>query len=133
MLGIDNVLLAVGLGPGSGLLRPGLGADREVRLPPQAGIVGYRLGDEDPGLLLRHDPTLAPSPPRRSPRVWFEVPDARAAAEGLSDRGVLPVEPVRQLRTGWVVEVADPWGNVVGLTDYLLAPERARPPGSTTG
>jgi hypothetical protein len=24
------------------------------------------------------------------------------------------------------VEVADPWGNVVGLTDYLHAPERAR-------
>jgi hypothetical protein len=32
----------------------------------------------------------------------------------------------RELRTGWLVEVADPWGNVVGLTDYLLAPERAR-------
>ncbi len=43
------------------------------------------------------------------------------------------MEPARQLCTGWVVEVADPWGNVVGLTDYLLAPERARPPGSTTG
>jgi hypothetical protein len=32
----------------------------------------------------------------------------------------------RALRTGWVVEVADPWGNVIGLTDYRHTPERAR-------
>jgi hypothetical protein len=31
-----------------------------------------------------------------------------------------------ELRTGWVVEVADPWGNLIGFTDYLHAPERAR-------
>ena len=40
--------------------------------------------------------------------------------------GVGDLDQPRELRTGWLVEVADPWGNVIGLTDYLLAPERAR-------
>jgi hypothetical protein len=31
-----------------------------------------------------------------------------------------------EIFTGWVVEVADPWGNVLGLTDYVKKPELAR-------
>jgi predicted enzyme related to lactoylglutathione lyase len=54
------------------------------------------------------------------------VPDARAAGKALAAAGVALLGEPRELRTGWLVEVADPWGNVVGLTDYLLAPERAR-------
>ena len=54
------------------------------------------------------------------------MPDARAAGKALTDAGVALLGKPRELRTGWLVEVADPWGNVVGLTDYLLAPERAR-------
>jgi hypothetical protein len=44
----------------------------------------------------------------------------------LAATGVELLGEPRELRTGWVVEVADPWGNVIGLTDYRLAPERAR-------
>ena len=32
-----------------------------------------------------------------------------------------------EVATGWTVEVADPWGNVIGLTDYTKDPSRARP------
>jgi len=28
--------------------------------------------------------------------------------------------------TGWTVEIADPWGNIIGFTDYAKAPERGR-------
>jgi predicted enzyme related to lactoylglutathione lyase len=69
---------------------------------------------------------VPPGPPRSSPRLWLEVPDARAAGKVLADAGLALLGEPRELRTGWLVEVADPWGNVVGLTDYLLAPERAR-------
>jgi hypothetical protein len=31
-----------------------------------------------------------------------------------------------ELQTGWTVELADPWGNVVGLTDYTKRPELGR-------
>ena len=54
------------------------------------------------------------------------MPDARAAEATLRERGAEPIGPVRELRTGFVIEVADPWGNVVGLTDYTLAPAMAR-------
>jgi len=92
---------------------------------PDAGVVGFRLGDEEAGLVVRAG-AVPPGPPRSSPRLWLEVPDARAAGKALAAAGVALLGEPRELRTGWLVEVADPWGNVVGLTDYLLAPERAR-------
>src|SRR4029453_16750963 len=63
---------------------------------------------------------------RAAPRLWREVPAAGAAGKALAAAGVALLGEPRELRTGWLVEVADPWGNVVGLTDYLLAPARPR-------
>jgi hypothetical protein len=37
-----------------------------------------------------------------------------------------PSWPHGQIPTGWTVEIADPWGNVLGLTDYVKAPTMAR-------
>ena len=67
--------------------------------------------------------------PRETPRTWLEVRDARAAAAALRERGVEPLGEPFEVATGWTVEVADPWGNVVGLTDYSKDPARARPGG----
>ena len=126
ILGVDNVMFAVG----DALLARRFYTDvlglTEAFAFPEAGIVGYKLGNEEPGLVIRLDPDLQPGPPRVSPRLWLEVPDAHAAAAVLRERGSEPLEPPRRLRTGYVVEVADPWGNVVGLTDYTEAPAMAR-------
>ena len=125
VLGLDNVLLDVGdLEVAKGFYggRLGLGVKFDF---PDAGVVGFRLGDEEAGLVVRAG-DVAPGPPRPSPRLWLEVPDARAAGKALAASGVALLGEPRELRTGWLVEVADPWGNVIGLTDYLLAPERAR-------
>jgi predicted enzyme related to lactoylglutathione lyase len=125
VLGLDNVLVDVGdLEVAKGFYggRLGLGVKFDF---PDAGVVGFRLGDEEAGLVVRAG-DVAPGPPRPSPRLWLEVPDARAAGKALAAAGVTLLGEPRELRTGWLVELADPWGNVVGLTDYLLAPERAR-------
>jgi predicted enzyme related to lactoylglutathione lyase len=83
------------------------------------GVAGFRLGSEEPGLLVRAG--------AGAPRVWLEVADARAAAAELRSRGVeLLAEPF-EVATGWTVEVADPAGNVVGLTDYTKRPGLGRP------
>jgi len=66
------------------------------------------------------------APARETPRVWLEVPDARAAAATLRDAGATIVGDVREINAGWVVEVADAWGNVLGLTDYVNKPSRGR-------
>jgi hypothetical protein len=59
--------------------------------------------------------------------LWLEVRDARAAAAALRARGLEPAEEPFEVATGWTVEVADPWGNVIGLTDYTMDPSRGRP------
>ncbi|MFR9796322.1 VOC family protein [Streptomyces sp. MS06] len=126
LLGFDNVLLPVG------------DLDRAVAFYERAGFaVGFRfdeagiallqVGGETPGILLRQEDGLGHRPPPwPSPRIWLEVPDARAAARRLAATGVTPLDEPFSSATGWTVEIADPWGNVVGFTDYTKRPELAR-------
>jgi predicted enzyme related to lactoylglutathione lyase len=125
VLGIDNVMLAVGdLQQARRFYEETLGLPVKFAVP-EAGIVGYRLGPEEPGLMIRLQ-GLQPSPPRDTPRVWLEVKDARAAAAALRQRGASILGQPMEIVTGWAVEVADPWGNVLGLTDYVKQPSRGR-------
>ena len=126
ILGVDNVLFEVGDILAARRFYTDVLGLTEAFSFEEAGIVGYKLGSEEPGLLIRLDPDLQPGPPLRTPRLWLEVPDAHVAEALLRERGSEPIERAKQLRTGFVVEVADPWGNVIGLTDYTLAPAMAR-------
>src|SRR4029453_516186 len=136
VLGLDNVLLDVGdLEVAKGFYggRPGLGVKFAF---PDAGVVGFRLGDEEAGLVVRAG-DVAPGPPRPSPRLWLGGPAPPAGGQAPAPAGVALLSEPRELRTGWLVEVADPWGNVVGLTDYLLPPQpppprEGGPPGRCT-
>jgi predicted enzyme related to lactoylglutathione lyase len=125
VLGVDNILLAVG-----NFTEARAFYEKQLGLPvkfvvEEMGIVAYRLGVEEPGLFLRAQ-TVEPSTPRETPRVWLEVADARAAAQALMASGIPLLREPWEIATGWVVECADPWGNVIGLTDYLKAPQKAR-------
>ena len=126
ILGIDNVLFSVGDAVVARRFYSEVLGLTEAFAFAEAGIVGYKLGAEEPGLVIRLDAALAEGPPVGSPKLWVEVVDAHAAEATLRERGVVPIGPVSQLRTGFVVEVADPWGNVIGLVDYALAPAMAR-------
>jgi catechol 2,3-dioxygenase-like lactoylglutathione lyase family enzyme len=118
--GVDNVLFAVGdLDGAVRFYADRLGLPLVVRVDA-AGIALFRLGAERPGLLVRAGTGDAGG------RVWLETADARETARVLDAAGVAPGEPF-QVATGWVVEVADPWGNVLGFTDYTLRPALARP------
>ncbi|MFE2882641.1 VOC family protein [Streptomyces graminifolii] len=126
LLGFDNVLLPVGdLGEAVGFYERA-GFTVGFRLD-EAGIALLKVGGETPGVLLRQEEGLGHRPPPwPSPRVWLEVPDARRAAQHLSAAGVALLDPPFSVATGWTVEIADPWGNVLGLTDYSKRPELAR-------
>lgn len=126
ILGIDNVLFSVGDAVAARRFYSDVLGLTEAFAFPEAGIVGYKLGAEEPGLVIRLDASLSEGPPIGSPKLWVEVPDAHSAEATLRQRGVPPIGPVAELHTGYVVEIADPWGNVIGLVDYALAPAMAR-------
>jgi predicted enzyme related to lactoylglutathione lyase len=126
LLGFDNVLLPVGdLGEAVGFYeRAGFAVGFRF---DEAGIALLRVGGETPGILLRLEEGLGHRPPPwPSPRLWIEVPDARAAGLRLAAAGIDPLEGPFPVATGWTVEIADPWGNVLGFTDYAKRPELGR-------
>ncbi|ARP71929.1 VOC family protein [Streptomyces pluripotens] len=126
LLGFDNVLFPVGdLAEAAGFYERA-GFTLAFRFD-EAGIALLKVGGETPGVLLRAEEELGHRPPPwPSPRVWVEVPDAQAAARKLAAAGIAPLDGVFQGATGWTVEIADPWGNVIGLTDYTRRPELGR-------
>ncbi|MDT0570397.1 VOC family protein [Streptomyces sp. DSM 3412] len=126
LLGFDNVLLPVGDLAEAVSFYERAGFEVAFRLD-EAGIAGLKVGKETPGLLLRVDEELRHRPPVwGSARVWLEVRDAREAARALAAAGVPPLDAAFSVATGWTVEFADPWGNVIGFTDYSKRPELAR-------
>ncbi|MFJ9813848.1 VOC family protein [Streptomyces sp. NPDC101151] len=126
LLGFDNMLLPVGdLGEAAGFYeRAGFAVAFRF---DEAGIALLKVGGETPGILLRVEDGLGHRPPPwPSPRLWVEVPDARVAARELAAAGIPPLDEAFSGATGWTVEIADPWGNILGLTDYTKRPELAR-------
>lgn len=126
LLGFDNVLLPVGnLAEAVGFYeRAGFTVGFRF---DEGGIALLRVGGETPGILLRQEEEFGHRPPPwPSPRVWLEVPDARRAAGELAAAGIVPLDEPFSVATGWTVEIADPWGNVIGFTDYSKRPELGR-------
>ncbi|POX54240.1 extradiol dioxygenase [Streptomyces sp. Ru71] len=126
LLGFDNVVLPVGRLGEAVEFYERAGFVVGFRLD-EAGIALLKVGGETPGVLLRHEDELGYRPPAwPASRVWVEVPDARVAALRLVGAGITPLEMPFAVATGWTVEIADPWGNVIGFTDYTKRPELAR-------
>jgi predicted enzyme related to lactoylglutathione lyase len=126
LLGFDNILLPVGDLDEAVAFYGRAGFDVAFHLD-EVGIALLKVGKETPGLLLRLEDELRHRPPGwAAARVWLEVRDARSAARALTAAGVQPIDPPFSVATGWTVEFADPWGNVIGLTDYTKRPELAR-------
>ncbi|MDO0935799.1 VOC family protein [Streptomyces sp. DG2A-72] len=126
LLGFDNVLLPVGdLGEAVDFYeRAGFAVAFRF---DEAGIALLKVGGETPGILLRAEEEFGHRPPTwPSPKVWLEVPNAKIAAQALLGAGIALLDEPFSVATGWTVEVADPWGNVIGLTDYTKRPELAR-------
>ncbi|MEW2305090.1 VOC family protein [Streptomyces sp. NPDC006655] len=126
LLGFDNVLLPVGSLADAVAFYERAGFTVGFRFD-EAGIALLKVGGETPGILLRTEEGLGHrTPVWAAPRVWLEVPDARVAARRLAAAGIRPLDEPFSVATGWTVEIADPWGNVLGFTDYSKRPALAR-------
>lgn len=126
-LGFDNVLLPVGdLDQAVTFYTQQLGFALAFRMDGP-GVALLKVGQEAPGLLLRRTAELSDRAPQAfAPRVWVEVRDARTTARTLTEAGVVPLAEPFEVGTGWTVEIADAWGNVIGFTDYTKRPEAGR-------
>lgn len=82
---------------------------------PELGMTAYSVGDGEPAVILKDVRRF----PDAKPAIWFEVADVRAQAAALKERGFL-TEPFR-IQTGWAAEFDDPFGNRLGITDYLVS------------
>jgi predicted enzyme related to lactoylglutathione lyase len=104
VLGVDNVFLPVGdLAEAVAFYQDTVGLPLAKRFDAM-GMALFRIGDETPGLGVR----VTESPVVGEQKVWFEVPDARAAAEELAGKGVALLAPPFLILTGWTFEVSDP-------------------------
>lgn len=125
ILGIDNIVIdATDLDAARHFYGTVLGLTEKYAFP-ERGVVGYSIGTEAPGLVIRARADHCPVGPP-GPHVWLELNDARAAVAELEGFGVSTLGPPLQVGTGWVIEVADPFGNVIGLVDYTIRPGLAR-------
>jgi len=126
VLGVDNVLFTVGDLDEAVTFYTALGLPLAFRMD-ERGIALFRLGGEPAGLLVRRgEISAATGSGDGRPRLWLEVADARVVARTLRETGVAALADPFPVATGWTVEVADPWGNVIGFTDYTTMPERGR-------
>lgn len=118
VLGFDNVFLQVGdLEEAVDFYGRLVGLTVAKRFDTM-GTVLFQVGRETPGLGVG----VVQSPDPGNSKIWFEVADARATAAAFERRGVPLLAPAFAIPTGWVVEIADPWGNRLGFTDYQLMP-----------
>jgi predicted enzyme related to lactoylglutathione lyase len=121
VLGVDNVFLPVGdLDEAVRFYSDIIGLPVAKRFDAMQTVL-FAIGQETPGLGVAVGPTGV----RAGNKVWFEVPDARAAAQQLAAAGLTAPQPF-PIPTGWAFEISDPWGNVLGFTDYATMPELGR-------
>ena len=122
VLGVDNVFIQVGdLTRAVEFYRDIVGLPVAKRFD-DLGMVLFQVGDETPGL----GAGTADPPRAGGQKIWFEVPDARAAATELAAKGVSPGPEPFLIPTGWAFEIQDPWGNTIGFTDYTVEPGLGR-------
>lgn len=122
VLGFDNVFIEVGdLDEALAFYTGRLGLPLHKRFDAMSMAL-LSVGGETPGLGVG----AVERPRAGGQKIWFEVDDARAAAAELEVKGITPLSPPFRIPTGWAFEVRDPWGNVIGMTDYSVRPELGR-------
>jgi len=80
----------------------------------QQGMVAFKVGEEEPAIIIKDKNKF----PNSQPAIWIEVEDVRKVYPELKIKGVNFLSEPFKIRTGWAVEFTDPFGNLIGITDY---------------
>ncbi|HEY5039286.1 MAG TPA: VOC family protein [bacterium] len=125
ILGIDNIIFPVGEMKQAVEFYEKLGFKLKFRVDT-LDVSVMAIGSESPNLLLKKESMFAVKIASDRIRLWVEVPDVQVAAKELKTHQIPLVTKPLQLPAGWVIEVTDPWGNIVGFADHVLQPQYGR-------
>ena len=90
----------------------------------ELGVTVLLVGEDFAKLLVTTEkPPLEPG----TSRMWVEVADVKAILPELKTKTAKFVREPLLIATGWLVETADPWGNVLAFRDYTAQPDYGRP------
>ena len=108
MKGYDNFFLPVDdLDAAKRFYGGALGLDLKFDFS-DSGMSAYRVGQEEPAIILK-DKSV----------TWFEVSDVKAQYRRMRADGIAFLSEPFHMRTGWTAEFEDPFGNRLGITNYL--------------
>lgn len=127
ILGIDHIVFTVGDISQAVEFYIKLGLKLQFQ-SDQAGAAVMVISDENPNLLLLKGEDKKGG--LEHPRLWIEVHDARASTEELKEKGFKFAKEPQLIPTGWLVEMNDPWDNIIGFNNYHLQPHFGRRGGS---
>ena len=79
------------------------------------GMIAFKVGDNEPAIILK-DTNKFPS---TKPTIWFVVDNVQEEYKHLKAKGLKFLSEPFRIQTGLAVEFEDPFGNRLGLTDYI--------------
>lgn len=79
------------------------------------GMVAYNIGNEEPAIILKDKNKFQDL----KPTIWFEVADVSSLYKTLKEKGINFLSEPFKIGTGNAVEFEDPFGNRLGITDYI--------------
>ena len=79
------------------------------------GMIAFKVGSQEPAIILKDKKKF----PETKPTIWFVVKDVKNEYKKLKKRGVKFLTEPFEIYTGLAIEFEDPFGNRLGITDYL--------------
>lgn len=79
------------------------------------GMMAFNVGNEEPAIILKDENIFK----NIKPTIWFEVDNVQDIYKELKGKGVEFLSEPFEIGTGVAVEFEDPFGNRLGITDYV--------------
>lgn len=79
------------------------------------GMIAFNIGDEEAAIILKDESVFQ----NIKPTIWFEVENVKDEYIILKENGVKFLSEPFEIMTGMAVEFEDPFGNRLGITDYI--------------
>lgn len=79
------------------------------------GMVAYNIGNEEPAIILKDKNKFE----NLKPTIWFEVEDVAIFYKEMLNNDIKFLSEPFKIGTGNAVEFEDPFGNRLGVTDYI--------------